>query len=148
MSQIENTNIPKDFNPLDLGKGFGERFGTIYIKENPVGIKLGFLVQEHHSNGYGACHGGAIASFADMQVLVAKNSPRIKGFHTPTISLSIDYIAPLKVGDWVEMSAEVLKISTNIIFTRALMTVKGKVAVQTSAKYIIPVEKNRISHND
>jgi uncharacterized protein (TIGR00369 family) len=76
--------------------GFAQGFGPVYLHEE--GGRIGFRVAEAHLNPVGVCHGGALASFADLQIIGVRAAlgPVVK--HRPTVNLSIDYVAPAPLG--------------------------------------------------
>ena len=79
-------------------------------------------------------HGGAMATFLDGQVFVLILDLAARA-HTPTITLSVDFLAPPKVGDW--LMAEVLHVKTTrtMIVTQALAKVGDRVVARSSAIY-------------
>jgi acyl-coenzyme A thioesterase PaaI-like protein len=66
---------PAGFEQVDLGSGFSERFRPVYLnrREN----RLGFRVAAHHLNPVHGCHGGALATFTDMQIAAVRSSTAI-----------------------------------------------------------------------
>jgi len=88
----DRADVPEGFEPIDLGNGFDARFGPVYMHKD--GGRLGFRVASHHLNPVGGCHGGAMATFADMQIAAVRPGLGTKAGHMPTISLSVDYLAP------------------------------------------------------
>ena len=60
---------------------------------------LGMRISPRHLNPQQSCHGGVIASFADMQAYVAQRAASVMNNITPTVHMSIDYLAPVLLGD-------------------------------------------------
>jgi hypothetical protein len=58
--------VPQDFEEWPLGGGFAEVFGSVYV--NHATRAMGFRVAPRHLNPVGVCNGGAMATFADMQI--------------------------------------------------------------------------------
>ena len=63
--------VPDGFQPLRVGGDFVALNGPLYIRSvaQPDGSKqrhLGFRVETRHTNPMGNCHGGMLATFADM----------------------------------------------------------------------------------
>jgi len=123
--------FPPGFEALVSGGNFDKAFGTVLA--NIGAGKLGFRVGPHHLNPNGSCHGGAIATFADMQVLIARAGPGSR--YTPTISLSIDYLAAAQLDDWIEADVTCVKTTRNMIFSQALITANGELVARTTAIY-------------
>ncbi|MDB5577846.1 MAG: thioesterase superfamily protein [Bradyrhizobium sp.] len=124
-------DVPPGFEPAPLNVGYNAGFGPSYF--NAQERKIGFRVAPHHLNPGGTCHGGAIATFADMQIMVAGDDPYVT--HKPTISLSIDYLAPPPLGAWVEAEVTCPKVTRSMVFTQALITADGEIVARSSAIY-------------
>lgn len=124
---------PAGFEQVDLGSGFAERFGPVYLnrREN----RLGFRVAAHHLNPVDGCHGGALATFADMQIAAVRSGLGVKSVHLPTISLSVDYLAPVSVNSWVEAAVTLIKTTHTLMFTQAVITADGDVVARSTAIY-------------
>ena len=113
--------------------GFGAAFGSAY--RNPPEWLMCFRVERHHCNPVGTCHGGALATFADSQLLAMPGHTGDPTRHTPTVSLSMDFLAPAQLGQWVTLKLELLRTTRTLIFTQAVLrTVDGAVA-RSSAVY-------------
>jgi uncharacterized protein (TIGR00369 family) len=116
--------VPEGFVPADLGPGFGAGFGPVYVDRSTH--RMGFWVKPQHGNPVGTCHGGALATFCDT-LLMAHWAGREEGLsHSPTISLSVDYLAPAPVGTWVEAEVRLDRKTSTMVFVGAVLTVEGK----------------------
>ena len=130
---MKPTEAPDGFEPLDLISGYSVAFGPVYLNRSER--KLGFRVEESHLNPFGLCHGGAMATFADLQVIAVKEGPGIKPGFSPTVSMSVDYLSPARLGDWVEATVTLAKATRSLIFTQALITADGETVARTTALY-------------
>ncbi|MEH2492707.1 PaaI family thioesterase [Bradyrhizobium sp. AZCC 2230] len=125
---------PDDFEPIFRTNGFDSAFGTVYLNRKTT--TLGFRVTEYHTNVTGNCHGGAMATFADMQIAaIVRSGLLTTERHTPTISLSVDYIAPAPLGAWVEANVILIKETKSLIFTQALITTNGEPVARANVTY-------------
>ncbi len=124
MSDTET--IPSGFHPFQITAGFGAQFGMLYVNE--AECKLAFRVGPQHLNPSGICHGGAIATFIDTQIVAIRHLlADSKQF--PAINLAADYIAPAKSRDWVEATVTVLKTTKTMVFVQSLVqTADGPIA--------------------
>lgn len=126
-------DVPAGFVLADLGPGFGEGFGPVYVDR--ASHRMAFRVGEQHGNPVGACHGGAMATFADM-LLMAHRAGREEGLpHSPTISLSLDYLAPAPIGAWVEAMVTIAKTTGTMVFVQALLTVEDEPVARVHSIY-------------
>jgi uncharacterized protein (TIGR00369 family) len=95
-----------DWTPLGI-EGFIERNGPLFIASGlALGeaepVRLGMRVTEAHCNQFGFCHGGMLATFVDMALGVSVREGLKLGAANPTISLTVDFLGMVEVGDWLE----------------------------------------------
>jgi uncharacterized protein (TIGR00369 family) len=98
--------IPPGFRELTEAIGFAGANGPWFEKIENGRLVRGFLPGPPHANTLGIVHGGMLAAFLDS----AMGSTV---FHTlqrrcVTLRLSLDYLGPGKVGDWLQAEAEVV----------------------------------------
>ena len=131
--------VPDGFSPLAMGDGFIGVNGPLYLKHEGALVQLGFRVEPRHTNPMGNCHGGMLASFADMvlPMSIQRKAPEIGRKFLPTISLQIDYLAPAPLGAWVQGEAEVLRSTRNLVFAQGLVTADGLPALRFSGIFKI-----------
>lgn len=133
--------VPEGFKQRDLGSGFTAVNGPLYQKDIEGGIQLGLAVEMRHCNPMKFCHGGMVATFTDMLlILTAQTHPNGRGHFMATISLQIDYLAAAKMGSWMQGEAQVLKGTRNMIFTSGLVTADGEPVARVSAVFRIGPE--------
>jgi len=134
--------VPEGFRPLRVGGPFmqetGPLYGRLIQEQGRHRVWIGFRVQERHTNPLGVCHGGMLATLADMLAAISvpyqTDLPR---HFLPTISLQMDFLAPARLGAWVQAQIDVLKTTRNLIFTQGLLTADGEPALRVSAIYKI-----------
>lgn len=136
--------VPEGFKPLPVGGDFIATNGPLYIRSvaQPDGSKvrhLGFRVEQRHTNPMGNCHGGMLATFADMMLpmLAHRQAPELRNQFLPTVSLQIDYLAPSPLGAWVQGEAQVLRTTRNLAFVQGLITADGVPALRVSGIFKI-----------
>ncbi len=67
--------VPADFNKLKLRTNpFIDPLGPLYGKREDNSIVLGMVVEPHHCNPGGTCHGGMLMTLADMLLLLNCNA--------------------------------------------------------------------------
>jgi uncharacterized protein (TIGR00369 family) len=130
---------PPGFRPVPMGGGFIGEVGPLYLLHEGDVVKLGFRVEPRHCNPMQMCHGGMLATFCDMVIPVCATRmvEALAGRFLPTISLQLDYMAPVPQGAWVEGEAQVLKVTQTMVFAQALVLADGKPAVRTSGIFKI-----------
>jgi uncharacterized protein (TIGR00369 family) len=98
--------IPYGFRELTEAIGFAEANGPWFERvENGRAIR-GFRPGPQHANALGIVHGGMLAAFLDsaMGTAVWHQLER----RAVTLRLSLDYLAPARVGDWLQAEGEVV----------------------------------------
>jgi uncharacterized protein (TIGR00369 family) len=119
----------------DSGGGAGATTSTV----STIGqghLQLGFRVLPQHTNPGNACHGGMLSTFADILISNAAHyQTDIPRAFLPTISLQTDFMAPAPLGCWVQGQADVLKVTTGMVFSQGLITANGVLAVRCSGVF-------------
>jgi uncharacterized protein (TIGR00369 family) len=99
-----------------------------YKREAEGGFRYGFTAEPRHLNLGGVVHGGMLMSFADdvlgMTVWQAAGQKPCT-----TVQLSTQFIAPMKLGEFVEGRAEVMRTTRSVVFVRGLVMVGDRTIV-------------------
>jgi uncharacterized protein (TIGR00369 family) len=132
-------SIPPGFRRVQIGGGFIATVGPLYLFHEGLVARLGFRVEPRHCNPMGVCHGGMLASFCDMllPVLAHFHSAEIERRFLPTVSLQLDFIAPVPLGAWVEGECELLKVTRAMVFAQGLVRADGALAARCSGVFKI-----------
>jgi uncharacterized protein (TIGR00369 family) len=131
---LHTTAVPEGFRALNLPRNpFIEANGPLYGRLEGEAFVLGFLCETKHCNPMLVCHGGMMATLADMLLLLGTNIQTKLGQFLLTVSLDVDFLAPVKVGDWLEGRTEVLRAGKSIIFSQGRMTVRGETVARANA---------------
>ena len=96
--------------------------------------RYALLIEERHCNETSFMHGGAMATFLDGQAFVVVGDV-LKSAHTPTISLSVDFLAPPPLGEWLVAEVELIKVTRSMIVTQALAKIGDRVVARSNAIY-------------
>lgn len=141
---IDPLAIPAGFRALPMGGDFIGVNGPLYLRHErpadaPPLVQMGFRVEQRHCNPMGNCHGGMLATFADMMLpmLAHRQSPELRNQFLPTVNLQIDYLAPSPLGAWVQGEAQVLRVTRNLAFVQGLVTADGVPALRVSGIFKI-----------
>jgi uncharacterized protein (TIGR00369 family) len=119
-----------------IGGAFIAHNGPLHARLYKGRLQLGFRVEERHTNPLKICHGGMLASFADMLMpCVAMYQTEAERRFLPTISLQVDYLAPAPLGAWVQGEGDVLRSTRNMVFAQGLVRADGQVAMRVSGVF-------------
>ncbi len=133
MQTFDKPDLPGDWT-CDFHTGVGEwSLGGIWLDRQ--GARLAVRVAQGHCNAFGVMHGGALATFADAQALAVRTYSGGAEDHTPTVSLSVDYLGGAQLGSWVVADVTLLRTTRTLLFTQALITADGKPVARSSAIY-------------
>jgi uncharacterized protein (TIGR00369 family) len=126
-------DIPAGFRVITVGGAFIAHNGPLYGKWGGTRLLLGFRVEERHTNPLKICHGGMMATFADMLIPVAAMYQHaMERRFLPTISLQVDYMGSSPLGAWVQGEADVLKTTRNMLFGQGLVSADGQPVLRVS----------------
>jgi acyl-coenzyme A thioesterase PaaI-like protein len=134
----EDANPPLGFR-LSEGRGgpFIAHNGPVFYRNDESGLTLGFRALPHHSNS-AMVHGGWLASFMDMLLpLGASEQAGLSGHSLLTISMTVDYLAGVPIGAWVEGRAEAMRKTKRLLFCSAVATVEGEPVLRASGVWRI-----------
>ena len=133
VSSVAPLDIPDGFRPIVVGGPFMAHNGPLYGQWTGQRLLLGFRVEERHTNPLKMCHGGMLATFADMVIpCAAFYQADMASRFLPTVSLQVDYMGSAKLGAWVQSEAQVLRTTRNLLFGQALITADGEPALRVS----------------
>ena len=124
---------PQGFERLHAHSGFGLYLGDIWVDWD--GLRIGFRVGDAQVNPRRVCHGGALTTFADYQIVPIMGRSVAVEKNPPTVSLSMDYLAPVLHGAWVEGQVSCLRETRSLVFSQVLMSVDGEPVARSSAVY-------------
>ncbi len=105
--------------------------GPFWTKvENGLSL-FGFLGQARHGNIKGGVHGGILALLADHATSSVVRAA-VANRRTATIQLDVAYISAVNIGEFVQAEAEIIRVTRNLVFGRANLSVNAR-AVATSS---------------
>ena len=104
---------------------FEQRAGPFYEKrEADATMRTAFRAEPRHMNGAGFMHGGCLMTFADSAIFtIARDA--MEGSHGVTLTLTGDFLDPVRVGQLVEATGEVVRAGGKTIFVAGLVRAEG-----------------------
>ena len=132
------TQAPAGFKILPSASPFNELVGPLHEKRGEGVISLGLRVEKKHANSRGICHGGVLATLADLALgygMMAMTGGR-GGF--VTAHLDIDYAGAASVGDWIHSEVEVQRVGSRLAFATGYLCVGAKRIVRMSGIFALP----------
>lgn len=123
---------------LPDGLGFNDSFAPVYVRIDEHGWHCGFFVEQHHLNPQGVCHGGVLMSFADLAMAgnIGHRIDEMMGIFT--INMNVDFLAPGKLGQWLEMHIQHLHTTRTMASIAGLITGSDCVVARANGIYRLP----------
>ncbi|WP_428668638.1 PaaI family thioesterase [Reyranella sp.] len=146
MSLTED-NPPEGFLRVDFDRGrpettFNSHVGNLYVRRGAKGTRdefvLGFRVAQHMCNPAGGLHGGMMMLVADLVGTMGGGALAGLRKFLPTVSVTCDFVAPARLGDWVEGRPELVRQTRSLLFTNIYLTVGEEKILRASAIAKIP----------
>lgn len=108
------------------GKDFNTHVGPFYGPANGSSELCGFMADERHGNKRGVVHGGMIATAFD--VALGNMSWEAAGQKpSATVQLNIHYVGALQLGEFAQISCELVRTTRSLVFLRGTMTSSERV---------------------
>lgn len=136
-------------SPADIPEGFqleeriqahtfGGLVGPFYSRRHGDELSLGLRIEGRHCNSRGTCHGGLLATLADMALgyscALAGNTGEARA-NFVTVDLSLQYLASTHVGDWVQSEVTVLSPGSRTRSATGHLLANGNPVVRISANF-------------
>ncbi len=130
--------VPDGFRPIKSGGEYIASNGPICFRHGGDGLVFGFRVQDKHCNPMGICHGGWLATMADMVLPVgAREAAGLEDNFLLTVNLSLDFLGPAPLGSWVEGRAELLSRTKRMVFAQGTLSVEARPILRCSGVFRI-----------
>jgi uncharacterized protein (TIGR00369 family) len=120
-----------------VGSHFSGVAGPFYARREGRQVSLGLRVEERHLNSRGTCHGGLLATLADLSlgyacVAATEDGP---GKNFVTIDLAIEYMAVTRAGDWLYSEVQVLNADSRTAAATGHLMVEGNPVARITANF-------------
>ena len=126
---------PEGFHPIPRLSPFNALVGPLYERRSGDEVSIGVRIEEKHSNSRGICHGGVLATLADLALGYAMLAKTGNDTGFVTAHLALDYAGAARVGDWIESQADIQRVGTRLAFANCYLVAGGKRIVHASALF-------------
>lgn len=111
---------PEGFEEHFSPSSFVQSLGTMYKREEADGTTtIALCVDEGHLNLHGVAHGGMVATVIDNAL--GYNVAKSLDGAVVTAHLNIDYLAPARLGDWVEAHVQISRKGRRMCFAECTL---------------------------
>ncbi|MEP1144174.1 MAG: PaaI family thioesterase [Henriciella sp.] len=123
---MSDQQAPDGFERHFRRSGLTDPWEPLYSRKLEDRVQMGLFLAEQHCNSRGLVHGGLIAALSDNAMglscaaaLVASGRDVQRGL--VTVSLGTDYLGSAKLGEWLLIDPEPVKVGGSICFARAII---------------------------
>ncbi|MCP1200573.1 PaaI family thioesterase [Notoacmeibacter sp. MSK16QG-6] len=117
-------DLAKDGWGLDPDDGFVGHVGGLWRRTFDGETTFAFVAQEMHTNRNGLVHGGMLMTFIDrafgQTARLATGAVR-----SATVNLNHQFLAPVRIGDLVEITPQLVKATSRLVFMAGTACVAG-----------------------
>ena len=129
--------VPEGFKAIPRLSPFNALVGPLYERRRGDEVSIGVRIEEKHTNSRGICHGGLLATVADLSLgyaMLAKTGGK-GGF--VTAHLAVDYAGAARIGDWIESAVEVQRMGKRLAFANCYLVCGEARIVRASAIFAL-----------
>jgi uncharacterized protein (TIGR00369 family) len=139
---MTSTEIPDGFERHFRQSPLTAPWEPIYSKRTEDAVIIALRLAEPHTNSRGLVHGGLITSLADNAMGLSCGA-RLEGGGSRllTVSLSIDFIGSAKVGQWLAVETDVIKLGSNLCFAQCFVTADGARIARANGTFSVVKKK-------
>lgn len=131
-------DMPAGFESIPTGLGFTDVLQPLFRSLAGDRVRFAMWVGESHTNSMGICHGGVIATLADITAASGVNHARGARSGNPTISLSLDFIATGRLGDWLQAEVAQVSVKRRFGFCSGLVQGPQGVVARFNGTFYLP----------
>ena len=127
--------LPEGFQPIPRLSPFNALVGPLYERRRGEDVSIGLQIEQKHTNSRGICHGGVLATLADLALGYAMLATTARKGEYVTAHLSVDYAGAARVGDWVESLVEIQRVGERLAFANCYLLSGDRRIVRASALF-------------
>ena len=126
--------VPRGFRLIPRLSPFNALVGPLYQRRRRgEELCIGVRIAAKHMNSRGICHGGVLATLADLSLGYAMHVNAGGKASFVTAHLAIDYAGAARLGDWVESAVEIHRVGTRLAFANGYLVAAERRIVRASA---------------
>lgn len=123
---MSDVKVPDGFERHFRRSGLTDPWEPLYSRKFEDRLQMGLFLAEQHCNSRGLVHGGLIAALSDNAmglscVFALTAAGRDFKGGLVTVSLGTDYLGSAKLGEWLLIDPEAVKVGGSICFARAII---------------------------
>ena len=138
---MTDNSPPSGFEPHFRQSLFTDPWEPLYSKVEPRHVSIGTWLRDVHCNSRGLVHGGFVSTIADNAMGLTcvaglrDDGREVKGL--VTITLNVDFVGMAKLGQWLNIESEIVKLTRQIAFASCNVCADGEVIARANATFKI-----------
>lgn len=130
-------SLPDGFRRVDPGSPYRDLTGPFYVKKTDTQLVMAVRLGPNHVNARGIGHGGLLMTLADMALGYSIHHRATDNSQLLTASLTTEFLGAARVGDWVEVHTEVLRIGKRMAFANAFLMAGERKIMRASGVFSV-----------
>jgi uncharacterized protein (TIGR00369 family) len=132
----DSNPVPPGYEPHFRTSPVTDPWEPLFVRRDGNVLSLGLRIADAHCNARGLLHGGVISALADnaMGLACVMHMERSSAL---TVSLSVDFLAVGRVGQWLEVRAVPAKLGRTLAFADARIEADGEMIAKAAATFRI-----------
>lgn len=131
-----NLDLPEGFASVTRGGPFFMTLAPVYRRIDADTVVLAVRVEEKHANSDGNAHGGMLVTMADGALYDNLMRGRAPGARIVTVNMSVDFLSPARVGDWLEAHVSINRQGQLLGFADCLLRVGERRVLRASGTFV------------
>jgi acyl-coenzyme A thioesterase 13 len=127
------TTVPDAFVEYTRSSRYLDLIGPIYEDRGDASI-VGLVIDERHTNARGMLHGGLLVAIADT-VMGHTAERTALGTRLITVSLTTDFVAAARLGEWIQGQATVRRSGRRMTFASCAFHVDDRLILTASSVF-------------
>jgi uncharacterized protein (TIGR00369 family) len=136
---MEDHIAPEGYSPAEFSPGFLDHGGPYFLSPSKSDAPrlVALRIMDHHINYHDAAHGGVLSTFADVALSHAIYDMQRPRLLPSTITLTTNFLAPAKLGDWLVAAVTIDRIGSRAGYTSGAITCDGNMIATMSGVFSI-----------
>ena len=131
-------SVPEGFEPVPEGLGYTDTLQPLYRRIRGEEVSFGLLIDRHHGNSMGNCHGGVLMTLADITAASGVNVSRGAIAGAPTINLALDFVSAARIGQWLQADVQLAEVKRRFGFCSGLIRTADRVVARFNGTFYLP----------
>lgn len=138
MSEQQAAAVPAGFERLPTGLGYTDTLQPVYRRHQSQWPEFGLVVESQHGNMMGICHGAVLMCLADITAASGVNTAAGKSAGSPTINLSLDFIAAGRLGQWIQSTIDHVTVRRRFGFCSGVISGPDGLLARFNGTFYLP----------